>query len=165
MPPHPATLPDADLLAACTQQFTRRGGPGGQHRNRVETAVVLTHRPTGVAAEANERRSREANRQVAVRRLRVRLALAVRTAAGPPSDLWQQRARGERITVCATHADFPSLLAEALDHLASSDFDHAEAARRLGVTATQLLKLLRKAPEAFDQLNQRRRDRGQRPLQ
>ena len=57
----------------------RRSGPGGQHRNKVSTAVVITHRPTGVRAEANERRSQAENHREAVRRLRVRLAVEVRS--------------------------------------------------------------------------------------
>ena len=51
---HPSGLDDARLLADCDQTFLRRSGPGGQNRNKVETAVVLRHRPTGLVAEANE---------------------------------------------------------------------------------------------------------------
>ena len=72
---HPAALPDDDLLSICNETRTRRGGPGGQHRNKVETAVVLQHRPTGLNAEANERRSQADNRRVALQRLRLRLAI------------------------------------------------------------------------------------------
>ncbi|MFN5707736.1 MAG: peptide chain release factor family protein, partial [Planctomycetota bacterium] len=64
MASHPASLPEEKLLADCDVVRTRRGGPGGQHRNKVETAVVITHRPSGVSAEANERRSQAENRKV-----------------------------------------------------------------------------------------------------
>ncbi|MFM7739570.1 MAG: peptide chain release factor family protein, partial [Planctomycetota bacterium] len=90
--PHPAALPESELLAACELTRTRRGGPGGQHRNKVETAVVITHLPTGVSAEANERRSQAENRKVAIQRLRVHLALAIRDSVDTsqtPSDLWR----------------------------------------------------------------------------
>ena len=52
---HPAALDPERLLAACDATRTRRSGPGGQNRNKVETAVILRHRPTGIQAEANER--------------------------------------------------------------------------------------------------------------
>src|SRR5215208_2690516 len=75
---HPASLPADRLLADCTVERTRRSGPGGQHRNKVETAVVITHDPTGVQTEASERRSQVANLTKATFRLRVKLALKIR---------------------------------------------------------------------------------------
>src|SRR5262245_62118596 len=105
---HPASLPPAELLAQCQTRRTRRSGPGGQHRNKVETAVVLTHVPTGLRAEANERRSQAENLRMALFRLRVNLALEVRQLKGAaPSALWQSRCRGGRIVLSAEHDDFP----------------------------------------------------------
>src|SRR5262245_42828913 len=90
--PHPAALEVEQLLAECVSRRQRRSGPGGQHRNKVETAVVFTHQPTGIVGQASERRSQEANRTEAIRRLRINLALEVRReAALQPSTLWQSR--------------------------------------------------------------------------
>ncbi|MCY2992774.1 MAG: peptide chain release factor-like protein [Planctomycetota bacterium] len=52
---HPAALAIDQLLRECQIVRTRRSGPGGQHRNKVETAVVITHLPSGVKGEASER--------------------------------------------------------------------------------------------------------------
>lgn len=164
MPTHPASLDEATLLKDCTTATTRRSGPGGQHRNKVETAVIVTHTPTGISAEANERRSQQANRQEAIARLRLRLALEVRTSPDGPSELWQSRRSGSRIAVSDSHADFPTLLAEALDHLQAADFDTSAAAERLGVSATQLVNLVRKLAAALELLNRERAARGLRPL-
>jgi RF-1 domain len=166
---HPTSLPSDELLAECDVRFLRRGGPGGQHRNKVSTAVALVHRPTGITAEANERRSQAENRQEALRRLRLRLAVHVRsTRAGQrpfvPSPLWQSRCVGGRMVVSTSHDDFPALLAEALDALAAGEYDVATAAAWLGVSGSQLARFVRREPAAWVQLNDARRLRGLRPL-
>jgi hypothetical protein len=172
---HPARLPVEQLLTQCSLQRTRRSGPGGQHRNKVETAIVIVHEPTGIRAEASERRRQSENRTQALFRLRVRLALGVRYVnskgvnskganskggASTPSELWLQRSSGGRIKVNSRHEDFPALLAEALDAIAVAKSDVAAAAQRLGVTSSQLIKLLKLQPEAFVGVNQQRTDHG-----
>jgi hypothetical protein len=162
---HPAALDDDALLAGCDVRRLRRSGPGGQHRNKVETAVALRHRETGIESEASERRSQEQNRRAALFRLRVNLALAVRTGRGEaPSPLWQSRCRGGRLGISAGHADFPTLLAEALDVLAACEFDVQRAAGRLACSPSQFVKFLKHEPRALALLNRQREHAGKRPL-
>jgi hypothetical protein len=163
---HPAALPPDELLAQCSERRTRRSGPGGQHRNKVETAVVLTHAPTGISGEASERRSQAENRRVALARLRLRLALEHRTpppAAGP-SPLWRSRVRGRRLAIAVEHDEYPAIVAEALDHLDAAAFEPAAVADTLGVTATQLVRLFAKCPSAWTGLNRLRLRAGLSPL-
>jgi protein subunit release factor B len=63
----------ASLERDCDEEFFIASGPGGQHRNKVQTGVRLLHRPTGIRVTATERRSRQANREAAYERLAARL--------------------------------------------------------------------------------------------
>ena len=160
---HQAALPPDELLRDCDIARTRRSGPGGQHRNKVETAVVITHRPTRIVGQASERRSQDLNRQAALHRLRVNLALELRVATTqdqPASPLWRSRVRGGRITVSCEHEEFPALLAEALDCLAACDWEAGAAAEALCVSASQLVKLLQVEPRGLEILNHERAERG-----
>ncbi len=160
---HPAALPIEQLLAQCEIRRTRRSGPGGQHRNKVETAVCVEHRPTGLSAEAGERRSQSENRAAALFRLRLRLAVEVRhalTTPGNPSPLWRSRCHRGKIAVNSAHDDFPAILAEALDVVAALDHDVKAAAAILECTASQLTKLLQQEPRAFAAVNQARVQQG-----
>lgn len=160
---HPACLPIETLLEACSIKRTRGSGPGGQHRNKVETAIVITHEPTGVMGQASEKRSQEKNRAVAIERLRVNLALAIRNEVGSatrPSQLWRSRVRSRKIQVNANHTDFPSLLSEALDFTSSREFDVSAAANALGVSTSQLIKFLKACPACFEWVNRERETLG-----
>ncbi len=62
------------LLAACRVDTFRSGGKGGQHQNKVETGVRLTHEPTGIVATSRRHRSRHRNMEAALRSLEGKLA-------------------------------------------------------------------------------------------
>jgi ribosome-associated protein len=80
-PPRWHQLTDDELLAQCDVQAHRASGPGGQHRNKSETAIRLVHGPSGVSAEGKDQRSRTQNLGAALARLREKLE---RRAYRPP---------------------------------------------------------------------------------
>ena len=55
--------------AELEESFARSSGPGGQHVNKVSTAVTLKHRPTGMAVTVQDSRSQARNRELALERL------------------------------------------------------------------------------------------------
>ncbi|MEY2725109.1 MAG: Peptide chain release factor 1 [Planctomycetota bacterium] len=160
---HPAAIPPAQLLEQCLQRRSRASGPGGQHRNKVETAIELVHHPTGLTSLATERRSQDANLQVALFRLRLLLALKVRSVASSdvnPSPLWKSRCHNQRIACNDRHTDFPAMLAEALDAVDAKDYDVRRAAAALGCSFSQLTRFIARLPEALEQVNLARAERG-----
>jgi peptide chain release factor 1 len=62
-------LRDGDL----DYKFCRGSGAGGQHRNVTDSAVVLTHKPTGVVVRCESERSQNANKETALAVLRARI--------------------------------------------------------------------------------------------
>jgi len=56
---------EADLRIVCT----RSSGPGGQHVNKVSTAVEITHAPSGLCVVCSDSRSQHTNRALALLRL------------------------------------------------------------------------------------------------
>ena len=169
---HPAAWPDDELLKVCTITRGRTSGPGGQHRNRVETQATITHDPTGLVGQAGERREANVNMRVALRRLR--LSLATEHRIGVPegeigSDLWKSRLQRfkekggvvrTRLSINPDHRDYPSLLAEALDVIDACGHDMKRAGLRLETSIAQLIKLIRAHKAALACLHAEREKRG-----
>lgn len=169
---HPACLSPEVLLKDCDTQRKRASGPGGQHRNKVETAIILTHEPTGLTGAASERRSQAQNQAMALKRLRVQLAIHHRCGValscdehgrlqGEMSERWYGRVRSQKLQLNSEHEDFPAILAWVMDMLWQLKLDVPAAANLLGVSATQILKLLKAEPEAMAIFNKARDANGQ----
>jgi len=89
-----APAPDDDALERdCDLEFFVAGGPGGQHRNKTDTAVRLVHQPTGVVAEGKDQRSQLSNIRAALGRLREKLA---KRAYRPPPRRKTKPSRGAK---------------------------------------------------------------------
>ncbi len=147
-------LDDAAILKDCREERYRTSGPGGQRRNKVETAVRLHHRPSGIVAHSEESRYKEENRKRALRRLRERMAVELRvpfdldTPPLAPEFLAQRDPKG-RLSVNQRNRAYPIIVATALDALEAADGRYATAARALGLTTSQLVRFLRSDPQVW----------------
>ena len=65
---------DEDLLRECEVDTFRSSGPGGQHVNKTESAVRLTHLPSGVVVASQQERSQHRNKALCLDKLREKIA-------------------------------------------------------------------------------------------
>ncbi|MFA7249685.1 MAG: peptide chain release factor-like protein [Dehalococcoidia bacterium] len=152
-------LDDAVLLAQCEVDRFRASGPGGQKRNKTDSAVRLRHRPTTLVGEANESRSQHENRARALRRLRLEIAFALRAplapGAGVPGALGEALASG-RFAMSPRNPRYPAAIAELFDVLETHGWRLAETAPVLGLSTSTLSRALSAEDIVFRAANERR---------
>ncbi len=64
---------DKELLSECKVETFRSGGKGGQHANKTESAVRLTHIQSGIQVTCQDERSQHLNKIKCIKELRVRI--------------------------------------------------------------------------------------------
>jgi hypothetical protein len=162
-PPHPVLLAIDRLVDQCGLRTQRRSGPGGQHRNKTSSGVFLHHQPTGITAEATERRSQADNRSVAVTRLRFRLAVEIRTPSifDSPARADEAALRtefaGSDLRINQRNAAKPAVLALLLNDCHAAGGQPTLVAKQWQTTSTAVVRLLKSHRPAFELVNQIRK--------
>ena len=136
---------DATLLADCDVDTYRASGPGGQKRNKTESAVRLRHKPSGLSVIAEESRSQAGNRARALKRLREALALRLRQPVaeeGIPAAVQACIDKRGRLAVGRRDARYLPAAAGVLDVLVSLEGSVADTASRLCITTGNLSAFL-----------------------
>ncbi len=157
-------LSDEELLAQCRFERFRVSGPGGQHRNKTDSAVRLTHEPTGVVGFASERRSQHQNRASALARLRRSIALELRSELDldmyhPPPPLQRVLPRSvasevpRKERVGPRHREFWTGVSPLLDLFDAVHGSTADCASLLGCSSNQLTKLFASEPHLWAAAN------------
>ncbi len=141
-------LDDEALLKQCKEDRYRSGGPGGQRRTKVETAVKLHHEASGASVHSDDSRYLHRNRLSAVRRLRERIAIETRAPfslekPNVPDEFSAYVGPNGTFSINRKNASYPLAVATALDALTASGGSYAKAAKALGVTTSQLVKFLK----------------------
>lgn len=149
-------LDDVKLLQQCRVDCFRGSGRGGQKRNTTESAVRITHLPTGIAAASDKTRSQNSNRGVALRLLRRELAFGCRAdSADSYNGPWCPGART---------AEYPVWMATVLDVLEGHSWRVSDAASIFGVSTAALVRALRQDEQLWQRVNAARERHGQKPL-
>lgn len=109
--PEGYVLPDDDaaLLAECRVDVFRSTGPGGQGVNTTDSAVRLTHLPSGIVVVCRRQRSQTRNKAECLHRLRTRITAALEPPARPrratrPSAAARERRLASKATRARTKA-------------------------------------------------------------
>jgi hypothetical protein len=158
---------DEALLSQCDVDTYRASGPGGQKRNKTESAVRLRHRPTGLSVIAEESRSQPENKARALRRLRKAMALRLRQAVqedGVPQAVQACIDKRGRLEVGQRDARYLPAAAAVLDVFVACRGAVADTARRLGITTGNLSSFLTQDDDLFVEANRLRANFGLKPL-
>jgi hypothetical protein len=179
------TATDEQLQRQCRWDAFRARGPGGQHRDKTNTAVRITHEPTGLTSTAGEARSQRENKIHALKRLRLKLATELRAPVDrmtfqPPD--WFREARqlpkearraglpgqpvrrSPALVMTPRHHRYIEGVGLVLDVLAQMRGDVPASAAMLGISTSSLFRFLETDGQIIAAVNRIRASVGEAPL-
>ncbi len=167
------------LLKNCRVDTYKSHGPGGQRKNKVETAIRLVHEPSGISAQGQQTRSQARNKTLALRNLRMHIACTCRL----PQDLahlaipdeiaecFQRSARPGsaghvklRLSLPSGNRCFWPVAAFVLDVFDAAEGQLSRASRALGISTANLAAFLRNHRHLLAAAQAIRKANGHTPL-
>ena len=149
-------LDDDALLKKCRIDNFRSTGPGGQHKNKTDSAVRLTLNELQISASADESRSQHQNRLQALKRLRREIAYQLRE---DNIETWD-----DDVKMNIDNPRYPFFLGIVIDALVSTEYKLGDSARLISITTGQLNKALQRDKRLWDFVNQERQKLGLKTL-
>ena len=125
-------------------------GPGGQKRNRKLSAVRITHKPTNFSVTSTETRSQLNNRQIALKKLRIKLATEIRG-----SEIFL-----DRLIISLSNFMYPLWIARLFDKLWEFEFSISKTAESLDISTSKLIKLIARDSNIWKIINDKREHFG-----
>ena len=159
-------LSDDELFAQCEFDRYRASGPGGQKRNKTDSAVRLRHLPTKLIVTAADSRSQHLNRRRALERLREALAYEFRQGIDPdaiPTFLMEQKLAGKLLQQ-PRNPIFLMTASWVLELLDSHHGRLAETASAIGISTAPLVKFFETTPGLWQAAARIRQRHHQRPI-
>ncbi|XP_010529711.1 PREDICTED: uncharacterized protein LOC104806483 [Tarenaya hassleriana] len=169
-------ISDDQLMKQCKMETFRVSGPGGQHRNKRDSAVRLKHLPTGIVSQAVEDRSQHKNRASALTRLRTLLAVKVRNKVdldtySPPPELLQILPPKSTIRLSTSgpqigpnNPKFVPGMQALIDLISANGGSISDSARLLGLSTGALSRLILSHDSLRMAINDIRAAKGMKPL-
>ena len=148
-------MSDEELSALCKMQTFKSSGPGGQKVNKTSSAVRLIHKPTGIEVTSSESRSQHENRHHALKKMRMKIALEIRS---------DEKKGIDNFEISVSNPKYPLFAALLLDSLDDYGFQIRDCAKFLGLSTGQFVRLLGKDPEIWRKVNSERKARGLKTL-
>lgn len=155
-------LTDEELARHCEEDRYRASGPGGQKRNKTDSAIRLRHLPTGLVVTAVESRSQHENRRRALRRMREALAFQIRSPIDDVRlDAIRQSVVDGRLSLRDREPSFLTTAAGVLDLFAQHESRLSTTADALGISTGNLVRFLREHDDGWQAAQYLRQLNGQ----
>ncbi len=165
-------LSDDAIVRESEMDRYRASGPGGQKRNKTESAVRIRHKSSGQVGLANESRSQHENRKMAIRDLRRNLAMKWRFQIPDMDEYKMPRNLALAVKSGLTKptqrelqgGQYLRIVAELLDLFVAVECSAKDTAERMGVSTARLSRFLFADDRLGKRVNELRSIWGLRPL-